>query len=109
MKLLRYGLIGQEKPGLLDADGTIRDLSEHVFDIDGAALDPDTLARIWPRSTRRRCRRSNSPSGLAPASAISASSCASGSIIPTTQPNRSADPRTSDPVHEGQFGDRRPE
>ena len=38
MKLLRYGPKGQEKPGLLDADGKIRDLSGVVKDIDGSVL-----------------------------------------------------------------------
>ena len=38
MKLLRYGDKGQEKPGLLDNDGNIRDLSSIVDDIDGAVL-----------------------------------------------------------------------
>lgn len=46
MKLLRYGDSGQEKPGLLDADGTIRDLSGHVTDITGAVLDPASLAQL---------------------------------------------------------------
>ena len=46
MKLLRYGPVGAEKPGLLDADGTIRDLSAHIADIDGAALAPATLATL---------------------------------------------------------------
>ncbi|MGB3417053.1 MAG: 2-hydroxyhepta-2,4-diene-1,7-dioate isomerase, partial [Mesorhizobium sp.] len=36
MKLLRFGEPGSEKPGLLDADGVIRDLSGHVADIGGA-------------------------------------------------------------------------
>ncbi|MDR5795123.1 fumarylacetoacetate hydrolase family protein [Caballeronia sp. LZ008] len=46
MKLLRYGSPGEEKPGLLDADGYIRDLSNHVADIAGDALLPDSLARL---------------------------------------------------------------
>jgi len=46
MKLLRHGDAGQEKPGLLDADGTIRDLSGHVADITGAVLDPASLERL---------------------------------------------------------------
>ncbi|AAX73646.1 hypothetical protein P053_01938 [Brucella abortus 01-4165] len=46
MKFLRYGAAGQEKPGLLDADGTIRDLSAHVSDLSGAALGPDALAKL---------------------------------------------------------------
>ena len=46
MKLLRYGPAGEEKPGLLDADGAIRDLSGLVPDIGGKTLLPDELARI---------------------------------------------------------------
>lgn len=46
MKLLRYGSLGQEKPGLLDDDGNIRDLSKHVRDIAGAVLSPEGLAQI---------------------------------------------------------------
>src|SRR5713101_7355018 len=46
MKLLRYGAPGQEKPGLLDRDGKIRDLSGTVGDIDGAALAPASLDRL---------------------------------------------------------------
>ncbi len=46
MKLLRYGPPGQEKPGMLDAEGRIRDLSAHVDDIAGAALLPDGLDRL---------------------------------------------------------------
>jgi 2-keto-4-pentenoate hydratase/2-oxohepta-3-ene-1,7-dioic acid hydratase in catechol pathway len=46
MQLLRYGPAGQEKPGLLDRDGQIRDLSGVVGDIDGAALAPASLDRL---------------------------------------------------------------
>ena len=46
MKLLRYGPAGQEKPGILDQDGKIRDLSAHVQDINGAALDDATLNKL---------------------------------------------------------------
>jgi 2-keto-4-pentenoate hydratase/2-oxohepta-3-ene-1,7-dioic acid hydratase in catechol pathway len=46
MKLLRYGPEGQEKPGLLDAKGRLRDLSAHVRDIAGEVLLPEGLARI---------------------------------------------------------------
>lgn len=51
MKLLRYGPIGHEKPGMLDADGAIRDLSGVVGDIAGDTLTPEgiaTLAAIDP-------------------------------------------------------------
>jgi 2-keto-4-pentenoate hydratase/2-oxohepta-3-ene-1,7-dioic acid hydratase in catechol pathway len=46
MKLLRYGPMGAEKPGLLDNAGLLRDLSDHVEDINGAALDAATLDRL---------------------------------------------------------------
>ncbi len=46
MKLLRFGPSGQEKPGLLDAEGNIRDLSGEVGDIDGTVLSDAALARI---------------------------------------------------------------
>ena len=53
MKLLRYGPAGQEKPGLLDRDGRIRDLSGAVRDIDGEALaraSLEGLRRLDPAS-----------------------------------------------------------
>ncbi|SAK60966.1 FAA-hydrolase [Caballeronia pedi] len=46
MKLLRYGPKGQEKPGLLDAEGQIRDLSKVVDDIAGATLTDAGLAKL---------------------------------------------------------------
>lgn len=46
MKLLRYGPSGQERPGLLDAKGQLRDLSANVVDIAGDVLLPEGLARI---------------------------------------------------------------
>ena len=53
MKLVRYGNAGAEKPGLIDSDGTIRDLSAHVKDFAGDALLPaniKTLAALDPKS-----------------------------------------------------------
>ncbi|WP_186398874.1 fumarylacetoacetate hydrolase family protein [Stappia sp. P2PMeth1] len=46
MKLVRYGPAGAERPGLVDAQGRIRDLSAHVEDIAGATLSDEGLARI---------------------------------------------------------------
>ncbi|GAA0757517.1 ureidoglycolate lyase [Ideonella azotifigens] len=46
MKLLRYGPLGQEKPGLLDADGRVRDLSAVVADIAGDVLTPAGLDKL---------------------------------------------------------------
>ena len=53
MKLLRYGPVGGEKPGILDSRGHLRDLSAHVDDIAGAVLTPeglDHLRRLNPES-----------------------------------------------------------
>ena len=46
MKLLRYGAPGHEKPGILDADGHIRDLSAIIPDLSGDALLPESLALV---------------------------------------------------------------
>lgn len=46
MKLLRHGPAGQERPGLMDAQGTIRDLSGHIEDIRGDTLSPAALDRL---------------------------------------------------------------
>jgi 5-carboxymethyl-2-hydroxymuconate isomerase len=46
MKLVRFGAMGQEKPGLLDASGRIRDLSAVVKDISGDTLSPAGLAKL---------------------------------------------------------------
>src|ERR671927_1278020 len=46
MKLVRYGAAGKEKPGIIDKNGKIRDLSKIVKDIDGEALSPSGLAKI---------------------------------------------------------------
>ena len=46
MKLLRYGPLGQEKPGVLDAQGCVRDLSVVVPDIAGAVLLPASLNKL---------------------------------------------------------------
>jgi len=46
MKLCRFGPAGAEQPGIVDADGRIRDLSGVIADIDAAALSADGLARL---------------------------------------------------------------
>ena len=46
MKLVRYGAIGAEKPGLIDKSGQLRDLSAHVKDLNGEAYAPASLAKI---------------------------------------------------------------
>ena len=46
MKLCRYGNAGQEKPGLIDSAGKLRDLSKVISDIDPAALSPESLKKL---------------------------------------------------------------
>ena len=46
MKLVRYGPAGREKPGLIDADGRLRDLSKKVKDINAASLAPAEIAKL---------------------------------------------------------------
>ena len=53
MKLVRYGRSGQEKPGLVDADGVLRDLSRVVKDITPAVLAPAALKRLRGVKTSR--------------------------------------------------------
>jgi ureidoglycolate lyase len=43
MKLVRYGEPGRERPGMIDGEGALHDLADHVDDIDGAALAPEAL------------------------------------------------------------------
>jgi len=53
MKLVRYGAAGREKPGIIDADGKIRDLSRIVSDIDSAMLASGGLAKIKKANLNR--------------------------------------------------------
>lgn len=46
MKLVRYGALGAEKPGLIDKSGQLRDLSAHVKDFNGEAYAPASLAKL---------------------------------------------------------------
>lgn len=46
MKLVRYGALGQEKPGLIDKSGQLRDLSAHVKDLTGEAYSPESLKKF---------------------------------------------------------------
>jgi len=53
MKLVRYGPPGKEKPGLIDAEGKLRDLSKKVGDIDGTTLAPSGLAKLRKLDTAK--------------------------------------------------------
>ncbi|MEM7022237.1 MAG: fumarylacetoacetate hydrolase family protein [Pseudomonadota bacterium] len=70
MRLLRYGPRGAEKPGLLDAEGRIRDLSREVPDINAAALAPESLARLAARDAQSLPLVEGEPRIGAPVAAI---------------------------------------
>ena len=53
MKLVRYGPAGKEKPGLVDADGKLRDLSRKVKDIGPATLSDAALSALRKLDTKR--------------------------------------------------------
>ena len=53
MKLVRYGPPGKEKPGLIDDEGRLRDLSRKVKDIGGDTLSPTSLNALRRLDTRR--------------------------------------------------------
>ena len=53
MKLVRYGPAGKEKPGLIDADGKLRDLSKKIRDIDATTLAPAKLKELAKLDTRK--------------------------------------------------------
>ena len=46
MKLLRHGKFGDEKPGIIDLEGKIRDLSSHIPDINGNSINSESLKKI---------------------------------------------------------------
>ena len=53
MKLVRYGKIGKEKPGLIDAEGQLRDISDLIDDLAGSALSPKSLAKIAAKNPNK--------------------------------------------------------
>ena len=71
MKLVRYGTIGQEKPGLIDKSGQLRDLSDHVKDLNGEAYAPASLAKLAGLDTAKLPAVSGDPRLGAPVTGIS--------------------------------------
>ena len=61
MKLVRYGTEGAERPGLIDTDGALRDLSAHIEDIDGRMLDDASLDSLRAVDTSSMPRVEGTP------------------------------------------------
>ena len=53
MKLVRFGKEGREKPGIIDSDGVLRDLSTKVKDIEGKTISPNSLKLIQRVNLRK--------------------------------------------------------
>src|SRR3981189_258938 len=66
MKLVRYGALGQEKPGLIDKSGQLRDLSAHVKDFNGEAYAPASLAKLAALDTAKLPALDGKPRSGAP-------------------------------------------
>ena len=71
MKLVRYGDLGQEKPGLIDSAGQLRDLSAHVKDLTGEVYSPASLARLAALDPSKLPAVSGNPRLGAPVTGIS--------------------------------------
>ena len=75
MKLLRYGPSGAERPGMIDAQGNLRDLTGHIDDVTGAVLSAMSLAELI-KVDPPACRVYRETRELVPAWGTWASSCA---------------------------------
>ena len=71
MKLVRYGALGQEKPGLIDPAGQLRDLSAQVKDLTGEAYSPASLAKLAALDPSKLQAVSGNPRLGAPVTGIS--------------------------------------
>jgi 2,4-diketo-3-deoxy-L-fuconate hydrolase len=71
MKLVRYGAIGQEKPGLVDKSGQLRDLSSHIKDLNGEAYSPASLKKLATLEAESLPAVSGNPRLGAPVTGIS--------------------------------------
>jgi 2-keto-4-pentenoate hydratase/2-oxohepta-3-ene-1,7-dioic acid hydratase in catechol pathway len=71
MKLVRYGALGQEKPGLIDKSGQLRDLSAHVKDLTGEACSPDSLKKLAALDPSKLPAVSGNPRLGAPVTGVS--------------------------------------
>ena len=71
MKLVRYGAIGQENPGLIDKTGQLRDLSGHVKDLNGEAYSPASPAKLAALDPAKLPAVSGTPRLGAPVTGIS--------------------------------------
>ena len=73
MKLVRYGQMGREKPGLIDADGKLRDLSHVIADVTPEHLSDKALAKL-ARIKPLLCRSSRASLAWVAPSAMSVNS-----------------------------------
>ena len=107
MKLLRYGPAGQEKPGLLDRDGKIRDLSGAVRDIDGETLAPASLDRLRRLDPSDLAAGARQPAARPVRRAGVEDRRDRPQLSRACRGDRSGDPQGADLLHEGDLVDLR--
>src|ERR1700709_1938861 len=71
MKLVRYGATGQEKPGLIDKSGQLRDLSAQIKDLNGETYAPASLTKLAGLDTAKLPALESQPRLGAPVTGIS--------------------------------------
>ena len=108
MKLVRYGAIGQEKPGLIDKSGQLRDLSAHVKDLNGEAYAPGSLAKLAALDTAKLPAVDGKPRLGAPVTGISKFVAIGLNYIDHAEGDRKSDSAGTDLLPEGQHRPLRP-
>jgi len=108
MKLLRYGPRGQEKPGILDSEGRIRDLSSTIGDIEGDALGPDSLKRLAAIDPKGLPLVEGSPRLGPPVARVPEVPRHWAELSGPRRRNRHADPRGADRLRQGDILHLRP-
>ena len=109
MKLVRYGAIGQEKPGLIDKSGQLRDLSAQVKDLDGEAFSPASLAKLAALDPASLPAVSGKPRIGSPVTGMPEIHRHRPQLYRPRRRSRDADSGRTDHLHEGQHQPVRPE
>jgi 2,4-didehydro-3-deoxy-L-rhamnonate hydrolase len=107
MKLVRYGAKGEEKPGLIDKSGQLRDLSPHLKDLTGEAYSPQFLAKLAALDPSKLSAVSGNPRLGAPVTGIS--KFVAIGLNYSDQGNRQSDSIRADLLPESQHVPVRPE
>ena len=106
MKLVRYGNEGAERPGLIDANGVLRDLSAHIPDIDGSMLNDAALERLRDLGHRSPTRSRRLPTLCPCCGKYREVSMHRPELFGSRSRNWRGDPRASNFIFQSQFSHR---